>query len=73
MNLRPLEKYAEFLITAINTVVKNAILKSRREHSKNNSISDETVALIKKKYRPRRQYSQRSTLFRPGLFYCLKV
>ena len=47
-----------FIVTAISTAVDKAIPKSKSERSESNPISDETVALIKKKRRLRRQYSQ---------------
>ena len=53
-----LDKYADFIITAISTAVDKAILKSKSERSESSPISDETVALIKEKRRLRRQYSQ---------------
>ena len=53
-----LDKYADFIVTAISTAVDKAIPKSKSEHSDSNPISDETVALIKEKHRLRRQYSQ---------------
>ena len=46
-----LDKYADFIITAISTAVDKAILKPKSESSESNSISDETVALIKEKCR----------------------
>ena len=53
-----LDKYADFLVTAISTAVDKAIPKSRSERSESNPISDETIALIKEKRRLRRQYTQ---------------
>ena len=53
-----LDKYADFIVTVISTAVDKAIPKSKSERSESNPISDETVALIKKKRRLRRQYSQ---------------
>ena len=53
-----LDKYADFIISAISTAVDKAILKSRSVRSESNPISDETIALIKEKCRLRRQYSQ---------------
>ena len=52
-----LDKYADFIVTAISTAVDKAIRKSVRPES--NPISDETKALIKEKHRLRRQYSQK--------------
>ena len=53
-----LDKYADFIVTAISTAVDKAIPKSKSVRSESNPISDETIALIKKKRRLRRQYSQ---------------
>ena len=53
-----LDKYVDFIITAISTAVDKAIPQSKSERSESNPISDETVALIKEKRRLRRQYSQ---------------
>ena len=53
-----LDRYADFIVTAISTAVDKAIPKSKSEQSESNPISDETIALIKEKRRLRRQYSQ---------------
>ena len=53
-----LDKYADFIITAISTAVDKAIPKAKSERSESNPISDETAALVKKKRRLRRHYSQ---------------
>ena len=53
-----LDKYADFIVFAINTAVDRAILKSKSVRTERNPISDETLALIKEKCRLRRQYSQ---------------
>ena len=53
-----LDKYADFIVTAISTAVDKAIPKAKSEHSESIPISDETLALIKEKRRLRRQYSQ---------------
>ena len=53
-----LDKYADFIVTAISTAVDKAIPKSNSERSESNPISDETIALIKDKRRHRRQNSQ---------------
>ena len=53
-----LDKYADFIVTAISTAVAKAIPKSKSERPESNPISDETFALIKEKRRLRRQYSQ---------------
>ena len=54
-----LDKYADFIITAIRTAVDKAIPKSKSVRPESNPISDETKALIKEKRRLRRQYSQK--------------
>ena len=54
-----LNKYADFIVTAISTAVDKAIPKSKSVRPESNPISDETLALIKKKRRLRRQYSQK--------------
>ena len=53
-----LDKYANFIITAIHTAVDKAIPTSKIVRPESNSISNETLALIKEKCRLRRQYSQ---------------
>ena len=54
-----LDKYADFIITAIHTAVDKAILTSKSVRPENNPISNETLALIKEKRKLRRQYSQK--------------
>ena len=58
MSTCDLDKYADFIVTAISTAVDKAIPKSKRERSESNPISDETMVLIKEKRRLRKQYSQ---------------
>ena len=53
-----LDKYADFIVTAISTAVDKAIPKSKSVRSESNPISDETIALIKEKRRLRREYSK---------------
>ena len=53
-----LDKYADFIITALHTAVDKAIPKSKSVQPESNPISDETLVLIKKKRKLRRQYSQ---------------
>ena len=53
-----LDKYADFIVTAISATVDKAILKSKSKRPESNPISDETVVLIKEKRRLRRQYCQ---------------
>ena len=54
-----LDKYADFIVTAISTAVDKAIPKSKSVRPESNPISDETKALIKEKRKLRRQYSQK--------------
>ena len=53
-----LDKYADFIVSAISTAVSKAIPKSKSVRSESNPISGETMAQIKEKHRLRRQYSQ---------------
>ena len=53
-----LDKYADFIVTAVITAVDKAIPKSKSVCPESNPISDESLALIKEKRRLRRQYSQ---------------
>ena len=53
-----LDKYAEFIVTAISTAVDKASPKAKSVRSESNQISDETIALIKEERRLRRHYSQ---------------
>ena len=49
-----LDKYADFIVSAISTPVDKAIPKSKSMRSESNPISDETIVLIKEKRRIRR-------------------
>ena len=53
-----LNKYADFIVSAISTAVDRVTRKSKGVRSESNPISDETLALIKQNHRLRRQYSQ---------------
>ena len=53
-----LDKYADFIVSAISTAVDKAIPKSESMQAESNPISDETIALTEEKRRPTRQYSQ---------------
>ena len=53
-----LDKYADFIVTAISTAVNKAIPTAKSMRPESNPISNETLALIKEKRRLRRQYSQ---------------
>ena len=54
-----LDKYADFIVTAISTAVDKAIPKPKSVRPESNPISNETLALIKEKRRLRRQHSQK--------------
>ena len=58
LSISDLDKYADFIITAISTAVDKAIPKSKSVRPESNPISSKTLALIKEKRRRRRQYSQ---------------
>ena len=51
-----LDKYADFIVTAIHTAVGKAIPTSKSVRPESNLISNETLALIKENRRLRRQY-----------------
>ena len=53
-----IDKYADFIVTAISTAVDKAIPTSKSRRPESQPVSDETLALIKEKRRLRRQYSQ---------------
>ena len=53
-----IDKYPDFIITAISNAVDKAIPTSKSGHTESQPISEETLALIKEKCRLRRQYSQ---------------
>ena len=59
MSTSDLDKYADFIITAISTAVDKAILTSKSVRLESTPISDETRALIKEKSKLRRPYSQK--------------
>ena len=58
MSTSDLDKYADFIITAISTAIDKAIPKSKSVRPETTPISDETRALIKEKRKLRRLYSQ---------------
>ena len=57
-SIQDIDKYADFITTAISTAVDKAIPTSKSRRPESQPISDETFALIKEKRRLRRQYSQ---------------
>ena len=58
MSTSDLDKYADFIVSAISTPVHRAIRKSKSMLTESNPISDETLVLIREKRRLRRQHSQ---------------
>ena len=59
MSTGDLDKYADFIITAISTAVDKAIPTSKSVRPESTPISDKTRALIKEKRKLRRLYSQK--------------
>ena len=60
MSTSDLDKYADFIITAISTAVDKAIPTSKSVRPESTTpLSDETRALIKEKRKLRRLYSQK--------------
>ena len=55
---KDIDKYADFITTAINAAADKAIRTSKSGRPESQPISDETFALIKEKRKLRRQYSQ---------------
>ena len=53
-----IDKYADFIVTAISTAVDKAIPASKSGRPESRPVSDETLALIKEKRKLRRLYSQ---------------
>ena len=53
-----LDRYADFIITALHAAVDKAIPKSKSKRPESNPNSNETLALIKEKRKLRRLYSQ---------------
>ena len=49
MSTQDIDKYADFITTAISTAVDKAIPKSKSGRPESQPISDETLALIKEK------------------------
>ena len=58
-----IDKYADFIITAISTAVDKAIPTSKSRHPESQPISEETLALIKEKHRLRQQTLRHMTLW----------
>ena len=53
-----IDKYADFIATAISTAVDKAIPTSKSGRPESQPVLDETFTLIKEKHKIRRQYSQ---------------
>ena len=53
-----IDKYADFVVTAISTAVDKAIPTSKSGSPESQPVSDEALVLIKEKRRLKRQYSQ---------------
>ena len=53
-----IDKYADFIFTAISTAVDKAIPTSKSRRPESQPVSEESLALIKEKVRLRQQYSQ---------------
>ena len=53
-----MDKYADFIVTAISTAADKAILTRKSGRPENQPVSEESLALIKEKRRLRQRYSQ---------------
>ena len=62
MSTSDLDRYADFIITALHTAVDKAIPKSKSVRPESTPISNETLALIKEKRKLRRKYYQMKDL-----------
>ena len=58
MSTQDIDKYADFIVTAISTAVDKAIPTTKSGRPESQPVSEESLALIKEKRRLRRQYSQ---------------
>ena len=58
MSTQDIDKYVDFIVTAISTAVDKAISISKSRCPESQPVSEESLALIKEKRRLRRQYSQ---------------
>ena len=59
LSISDLDRYADFIITALHTAADKAISKSKSVRPESNPISNETLVLIKEKRKLGRQYCQR--------------
>ena len=55
---RDIDKYADFIVTAISTAADKAIPTSKRGRPESQPVSEESLAIIEEKCRLRRQYSK---------------
>ena len=53
-----IDKYAAFIVTTVSTSVDKAIPTSKSRRPESQPVSEESLLLIKKKHRLRRQYSR---------------
>ena len=53
-----IDKYVDFIVTAVSTAVNKAIRTSESGRPESQPVSEESLALIKEKCRLRQQYSQ---------------
>ena len=53
-----IDKYADFIVTAVSTAVDKATSASKSGHPASQPVWEESFALIKEKRRLRRKYSQ---------------
>ena len=53
-----IDKYADFIVSAISTAVDKAIPTSKSRHPESQPVSNETLVLIKEKHKLMWQYSQ---------------
>ena len=58
MSTQDIDKYADFIVTAITTAVGKAIPISKSGRPESQPVLEESLALIKEKHRLRRKYSQ---------------
>ena len=58
MSTQDIDKYADFIVTAVSTAVDKVIPTSKSGQPESQPVSDGTLALIKEKRRLRGQYSQ---------------
>ena len=57
-SIQDIDKYADFIVTAISTAVDKAIPTSKSRRPESQPVSEESLVQIKEKYRLRWQCSQ---------------